>query len=185
MRKYLCFVAVICNIAFYGCTTRLTDFTIASTKTIELSKVPTFKRGGQRTTGKDTAHIIIFIPLGQPNIKEAIDRAIEKIPGAVALLDGVISIRNFYIPYVYGQNSYIVEGTALIDPALLAKNSDKNSSEYMISHHDPQTNEPIVSEVSEDEYKKMKFAVESTNGYIINDNQEKMSLEEFQHKLNL
>ena len=56
-------------------------------------------------------------PTGTPNIKEAIDRAIESVPGAVALLDGVLSYSSWNA-ILYGQIKYIVEGTPLIDPAL-------------------------------------------------------------------
>jgi len=102
-----------------GCTTRLTDFTVISTKNIEWSKAGTYKRATTRTTGKDTSYIIIFIPTGQPNMKEAIDRAIEPVPGAVALVDGVLYSNFWYIPYIYGESSYVVEGTPLIDPSLI------------------------------------------------------------------
>ena len=101
-----------------GCTTRLTDFTIISTKNLDLSRGASFKRGGGRVEGEDKVHIIVFIPTGTPNMKEAIDRAIESVPGAVALVDGVVSSHAWYIPYIYGQSRYLVEGTPLIDPAL-------------------------------------------------------------------
>jgi hypothetical protein len=52
------------------------------------------------------------------------DNAIESVPGAVALLDGVLNHNFWYIPYIYGQESYDVEGTPLIDPLLL-KNYSK------------------------------------------------------------
>ena len=106
--------------AISGCTTRLVDFTIISSKTIDLSRGAEFKRGKERVNGEDMAHIIIFIPTGIPNAKEAMDRAIESVPGAVALLDGVITQEFFYFPYIYGYSKYIVEGTPLIDPKLLA-----------------------------------------------------------------
>ena len=44
--------------------------------------------------------------------------AIESVPGAVALLDGVLTYKWFYIPYIYGEYTYVIEGTPLIDPAL-------------------------------------------------------------------
>lgn len=100
-----------------SCTQRLFDFTIVSSKNVDLSKANTFTRGYNRTEGKDVAHIVLFFPTGKPNIKEAVDRAIEKIPGCVALLDGVVKSYGFYIPMIYGQTAYIIEGTPLIDPS--------------------------------------------------------------------
>ncbi|HOO40537.1 MAG TPA: hypothetical protein PK425_11115 [Syntrophales bacterium] len=106
------------SLAITGCTTRLTDFTIISTKNIDLSRGAEFIRGENRVTGEDTKHIIIFIPTGVPSPKEATDKAIENVPGAVALLDGVLEQEMFYFPYVYGYSTYRVKGTPLIDPKL-------------------------------------------------------------------
>lgn len=107
-------------LAMSGCTTRLVDFTIISSKNIDLSRGAEFKRSKERVNGEDMAHIIIIIPTGMPNAKEAMDRAIESVPGAVALLDGVITQEFFWFPYIYGYSKFIVEGTPLIDPKLLA-----------------------------------------------------------------
>lgn len=102
-----------------GCTTRLVDFTTISTKNVDWSRAATFNRASARVEGKDLVHIIIFIPTGTPNMKEAIDRAIESKPGGVALVDGVVYSKVWYIPYIYGQISYVVEGTPLLDPSLI------------------------------------------------------------------
>jgi hypothetical protein len=109
---------VLLGIISTGCTTRLVDFTAISTKNVDWSKAATFNRSSARVEGKDTAHIIVFIPTGIPNMKEAIDRAIESKSGGVALVDGVVYSKFWWIPYIYGQTSYVVEGTPLIDPAL-------------------------------------------------------------------
>ncbi len=101
-----------------GCTNRLVDFTIISTKNVDLSKGAEFERGKERIEGEDLVHWIIFIPTGVPNMKEAIDKAIESTPGCVALLDGVLYSKFWWIPYIYGQQSFMVEGTPLIDPAM-------------------------------------------------------------------
>lgn len=101
-----------------GCTQRYIDFTTISSKNMDMSRGAEFERGTQRVVGEDKAHIIVFIPTGQPNAKEALDKAIESTPGAVALLDGVITHKFWWIPYIYGQSSIEVEGTPLIDPRL-------------------------------------------------------------------
>lgn len=118
MRKYLlCICAMVLFAA--GCTTRITDFTMISTKNVELARAATFKRATSRTRGKDTAYIIVSVPTGLPNMKEAIDRAIESVPGTIALVDGVVFHFAWQIPLIYGEDSYIVEGTPLIDPSLI------------------------------------------------------------------
>jgi hypothetical protein len=101
-----------------GCTTRLVDFTVISTKNVDWSKSAGFQRAKTRAEASDIVQMIIIVPTGIPNMKEAIDRAIEGMPGCVALVDGVISQYGWYIPLIYGQSGFIIEGTPLIDPGL-------------------------------------------------------------------
>ena len=126
------------TIALSGCVTRLGDFTLISTKNVDLSKGASFQRGPSRVKGEDIISIIIFIPTGVPNMKTAIDKAIESVPGAIALLDAVLSQKVWYIPYIYGQSGYVVEGTPLIDPALNL--SVKLPSNYIFSRLDKKGN---------------------------------------------
>lgn len=115
MNKFLlCLVAAVGLVFCDSCTHRLTDFTVISTKNVPIGEgVHTdFQKGSKRVKGKDTAHQILIIPLGYPNMKEAIDRAIEQIPGAVGLVDGVVK-SSMWTCFLYGQSSYIVEGTPL------------------------------------------------------------------------
>lgn len=59
-----------------GCTVRVADLTVASTKNYNLNGGKFYK--GKRVTAEDSYPVIIF-PLGIPNVKTAADRAIEKI----------------------------------------------------------------------------------------------------------
>lgn len=111
-----------------GCSQRYIDFTTISSKNVDMSRGAEFERGHKRVKGEDKAHIIVFIPTGVPNAKEALDRAIESTPGAVALLDGVITHKSWWIPYIYGQSTIEVEGTPLIDPRLKPGYRASNSS---------------------------------------------------------
>lgn len=98
-----------------SCTHRLTDFTVISTKNVPLgNENVTLQKSDKRVKGVDKSHMILFIPTGSPNMKEAIDKAIEQYPGAVGLADGVIKSK-FWWALLYGQNSYIVEGTPLYE----------------------------------------------------------------------
>jgi hypothetical protein len=118
MFKYKTTLFLLSLFLLSGCSTRVADFTIISSKNIDLSKGMNFKRGSTRVKGEDLKHIII-IPTTHPNAKEAMDKAIESVPGCVALTDGVLNHNLWWIPYIYGQESYEVEGTPLIDPDLL------------------------------------------------------------------
>lgn len=106
-----------------SCTQRLTDFTVISTKNVPIGTGvrPELIKGDKRVEGKDLSHTVLFIPLGSPNLKEAIDKAIESVPGAIGLVDGVVKQKSWWA-FLYGQNSYIVEGTPLF-----AVNEDENN----------------------------------------------------------
>ena len=106
-------------IIFSSCSRRILDFTLISSKNVDLSKGASFERGKSRVEGEDKIHWIIFIPTGTVSIKEALDKAIESTPGCVALLDGVIYTKFWWIPYIYGQQRATIEGTPLIDPSLV------------------------------------------------------------------
>jgi hypothetical protein len=146
---------VICLCIFSGCSYRLTDFTIISTKNVDLSRAGQFKRVGDRKEGKDVAHIVLSIPFGRPNMKEAIDRAIESTKGAVALVDGVVYVKG-WSAILYGQSMIIVEGSPLIDP-LLAMNTDqlkKDTYTYLILGKNAEVKSR--KEISKEEYDKVK-----------------------------
>ena len=99
-------IALACTaILMSACSTRITDFTIISSKNIDLSHGADFKRSPNRVKGEDKRSIVIIFPTGEPNAKEAMDKAIESTPGAVGLLDGVINKKAWYIPYIYGEVS--------------------------------------------------------------------------------
>ena len=116
--KIILIILALTGLIVSSCSQRFLDFTLISSKNVDLSKATTFQRGKERVEGKDMAHWIIVIPTGTVNVKEALDRAIESTPGCVALLDGVIYMKFWYIPYIYGMQSATVEGTPLIDPSL-------------------------------------------------------------------
>ena len=111
------FLLTVSVLLLSSCSQRMLDFTIVSTKNVDLSKASTFTRSKTRTEGTDIVHLIIYFPTGIPNMKEAIDRALEKVPGAIALVDGVV-YHKYWWALVYGQHMYVVEGTPLIDPSL-------------------------------------------------------------------
>lgn len=139
-----------------GCSHRIMDFTIVSTKNVELSKFSTYQRGKTRVEGIDKKPIIIIIPTGYPSGEEAIDNAIESVPGAVALLDGVLTYSYFYIPYIYGEYVFAVEGTPLIDPALAAKSSLDAVEGYSVCLLDENGSVERVVKYTPEDYEALK-----------------------------
>ncbi|MDK1046434.1 MAG: hypothetical protein QGM45_12225 [Anaerolineales bacterium] len=93
-----------------GCTRRMIDFTVISSKNVDLGNNRA-AIGTERVEGVDTCWWVTFIPLCQPNMKEAVDRAIESAgPGYDALIDGVLTNKWWHVGLT-GKMSSIVEGT--------------------------------------------------------------------------
>ncbi|MBD3223283.1 MAG: hypothetical protein GF313_01025 [Caldithrix sp.] len=143
-------------ILLMSCSTRVMDFTLISSKNVELSKFPTYERGFERVEGKDTKQIIIIIPTGNPDGKEAIDRAIESTPGAVALVDGVLTYKWFYIPYIYGEATYVIEGTPLIDPSISGAAEINQLNEYSVCLLDKEGSVLNTIQYDKNEYVKIR-----------------------------
>ena len=112
-----------------GCSTRMLDFTVISSKQMEMRIQEEGK--GNRVEGKDIVPWILSIPLGTPNLKEAVDRAIESAgPGYDALIDGVV-YSEFYWFFFYGTSGYKVVGTPIktsqVKAELLHEGKDMDS----------------------------------------------------------
>jgi hypothetical protein len=111
VRKSLvgCLLAVIATLSS-GCVST-SAFTAVSSKNVNLSniKLDRTKLKGYGK-GEDCTPIIIFIPAGgPPTMKEAMDKAMESTGGNL-LLDARVRYSFFWIPFVYGQACWTVEG---------------------------------------------------------------------------
>lgn len=157
LKSIKCFGAMILLLSVLsGCTARIGDFTIISSKNIDWSQASSFKRQFSRIEGVDKCHIIIFIPTGVPNMKEALDVAIESVPGCVALLDGALYKRVWWIPYIYGQTSYIVEGTPLLDPAHITETALLETTGYTAVQCDKTGKIVSANSLTKDEFEVLK-----------------------------
>ncbi len=144
---------LIAGLFISGCSYRVLDFTIISTKNVDLSKADTFTRAKTRVEGQDVVHMILFIPTGRLNMEEAIDRAIEKTPGAVALVDGVVYSKGWWA-ILYGKSLIIIEGTPLIDPSYAMNSNDM--PDYTIVKIDRDGKVKEYEEISKQEYLAIK-----------------------------
>lgn len=93
-----------------GCTVRVADLTVGSTKNFDLNSGQLVK--GERVTAEDSYPVIIF-PFGIPNVKTAMDKAIETNKCAVGLSDLVVSQLNH--SFLIGSIGIRVEGDLIID----------------------------------------------------------------------
>ena len=94
-----------------ACTTRIGDLTILSTKNIP-AEMTVIREGVE---GKDCSNVILLlIPVGtlNPTIDGAIDDALDKVPGADALIDVTIK-SHAWTMILFTQSCVTVEGTAI------------------------------------------------------------------------
>jgi hypothetical protein len=107
-----------------GCvsTQKLGDFTLLSSRNVELSRAGEFRQSSTEVEGKDVRNWLFGIPLkaGDTDLKGAVDAALTKVPGAVAVVDPRFSYRSFRIPFLFGSiyrsEGFYVKGTVLVDP---------------------------------------------------------------------
>lgn len=109
MIRYTKLLAAIACIALStGCSWPLTSFTVMSTKETLLNENP---ERGKRVSGMDCVPVVI-VHWGEPNLKAAIDKAIESAgPGYDTLIDGAVHRR--YEHFLFGRECWEVEGIAV------------------------------------------------------------------------
>lgn len=102
-----CVVAVATLVS--ACSIRTADMTLMSTRIVnldhvDLDKLPTTRR----VVGEDKRWIILFIPLGLPHLKDAVDQALDKGNGDL-MTDAVVH-QGGWTAILFGQTSLTVEG---------------------------------------------------------------------------
>lgn len=111
--KFLLACAVVATASLLsGCTTRLGNFTLISTKNVDLSDASIDPKGGKRVTEDDCAPIILIFPIGRPDLKEAVDNALEEGRGNL-MVDQVSYYRRWYVPPIFGMRCMVAEGTVV------------------------------------------------------------------------
>ncbi len=92
--------------ALAGCTMRIGDFTVGSSKNISQ-----LSQKGDSVTGEDCSTSILFIPVGgatMPNFKTAMDRALERAKGDV--IADVVLWESNVVTLLFNQHCFKVEG---------------------------------------------------------------------------
>ena len=102
-----------------GCTTTpILDFSIISTKSLPVEALEGLERREMRVTGQTEQQVYFIVPIGNLSIRTAVERAIDSVPGGVALVDGSINLtQRIFFPFIYADSKVVVEGTPLVDPA--------------------------------------------------------------------
>lgn len=144
--------ALLLIVCFESCTHRVADFTVVSSKNFPIfDSNNNYEKAPVRVTGVDRSHIILFIPIGSPDLKEAIDKAIEKHPNAIGLYDAVVK-SSFWDAILYGQSSYIVEGTPIVlkkGATVDVDNLKSESTGSIMFYHDVKQGDTLASIASQ------------------------------------
>ena len=96
-----------------ACTGPIQDFTVISTNNIDPGKSIADGKLIKNVKGKDTAHIVIVFPTGTSHPQEAVRDAL-KSAAADMLVNAKMYSYGWYVPYIYGQQKWIVEGDAVV-----------------------------------------------------------------------
>lgn len=97
-----------------GCSQRIGDFTLMSTKNVDIGGK--YKKIDGRFSGDDSRGVFFGIPLGTPNLKTAVDNCIESGKGDLitnAVLDG-----SYWTVIIWGQHKYTVTGDVWIKASM-------------------------------------------------------------------
>ncbi len=115
MKKILVMGAAFLVLA--GCASqRIGDFTLLSTKNIDISKMDTLERVGARQDARDMKNSFQLYVGAVPSMEEAVDEAMEQIPGCRALVD--VSVKAVSRAFSAG---YEIEGECLVDPSVASR----------------------------------------------------------------
>jgi len=144
MKKTLLLVSVvlIAVIALQGCTQRIGDFTLMSTKNVDIGGK--YKKLDTRFEGVDSKPMILTIPLGTPDLKQAVDNCIEA--GHGELISNAVVEYAYWTAIVYGEVKYRVHGDVwvkastsdLMNPNIeLYELTPTNSGYQLVSTADP------------------------------------------------
>ncbi len=141
-----------------SCTTtkveELGRFTIISSKNVDISRLGEMKRSSTKVETKRLNAKGIFIKnvtLSENyQLENALDSALEQIPGAVAMVDAKVEYF-YYKGFGKTQWGYKFEGTALIDPSLISSDTalEQNDTIYFLSQ-----GKNAITFITEEEYRR-------------------------------
>ena len=98
------------------CSSAEGSYAILSSKEVDFSKE--YKQQESKVIGKKSVPLIIVFPLGNTSVgalmKGAVEDAIQKSDAAY-LGEVTVTSTFFYIPFIYGNIEYTVEGKAFVE----------------------------------------------------------------------
>jgi len=133
INKFFSLPVIIFVFLLTGCVSTLGRFTVISTKNIDWNRASEFNDSNQHVEGVDMCHIIIVWSTKdytKIKIENAIDNALQKVPGAIALTDAVLKQKAFFFPFIYGKYGFYIEGNIIVDPKYTL--TDEESTKYLV-----------------------------------------------------
>ncbi|OHB79564.1 MAG: hypothetical protein A2Z25_01755 [Planctomycetes bacterium RBG_16_55_9] len=114
MRKCILCVLLAFLIFAQGCKSHMGDFTLITTKNINLTSFSSHgEESGERVSGEDAQFFFFSIPVGFCSIKEAVDDALDK-KNSYMLIDATIYYERFWIPLCWwGHEKFEVTGVPI------------------------------------------------------------------------
>lgn len=97
-----------------SCSHRSLDFSIISTKRIDLSKGDRFVKMSKRINAVDRSVIITIFPTSYPSFQQAVEKGLAQAPGAVAIADGTMHERFWWIPFIFGRHEIKISGVPIM-----------------------------------------------------------------------
>ena len=97
-----------------GCTMSHGNFTVLSNRLVDVKNIhANTSKKVDNAEGKDIAHLIILVPTkANPNLNDALNDVFNKTDTDI-MTDVEISTWSWWIPYIYGQTGWKVQGTAI------------------------------------------------------------------------
>jgi hypothetical protein len=94
-----------------GCTTRIGDMTVISSKTVNLDRIDIDKcPQTKNVVGRDSRFVFLFIPFGVPHLKDAVDDALAKGNGDL-ITDAAFYSTEWW--FLIGEHTLEVRGTVV------------------------------------------------------------------------
>ncbi|MCL1785843.1 MAG: hypothetical protein FWG39_01675 [Alphaproteobacteria bacterium] len=104
---------IICAIALAACSSRVQTFTAISTDNINPSKSIESGTVIKNVRGQDKERIIFIFPTGTTLPNEAVRDALKNSDGGDILVNAKMYRYSWYIPFIYGEYKWVVEGDAV------------------------------------------------------------------------
>jgi len=117
-----------------ACTHAIAKFGIVAPKEVRPSQLVSAKVTRDVMTGDDSITYILLIPLRwRPyDMRVAMQKAIDTVPGGIALKDCTVKETKVIVPILYHYLAYQVEGKVLVDPILREKELAKRRRESRV-----------------------------------------------------